>query len=143
MAEGTIQVDVNKLKPHPRNELIYGTGDVSDLVTLIESRGKIITPLIVKEDFTIISGHRRWMAAKELGFVSVPCEVVSYENEEEELADLILHNASRVKTVVQRVREGMVLEESLSSEAFQRMVSTLKQNRTAWLAASQAVLSDE
>jgi hypothetical protein len=131
MAEGIIQVAINKLKPHHKTELIYGLNeDVSDLITLIEAREKIIRSLIVKENYTIISGHRRWKAAKELGYSTVPCEIASYDSEDAGLADLILHNVDREKTLAQKTREGMTLEATLSSETFLRKLATLKKNRT-------------
>jgi hypothetical protein len=125
------EIDINELKPHPKNKEIYGDDDVSDLVTLIEARGKIIRPLLIKRDFTIISGHRRWKAAKELQYKTVPCEIVDdYENEDEELADLIIYNVDREKTLTQKAREGMILETTLKSEALLRKIAALKQNHT-------------
>lgn len=130
MAGEIREIEVNKLKPHPKNEMIYGQEDVSNLVSLIEARRKIINPIIINENFVIISGHRRWKAAQELGYKTVPCELIIYDNEEEELADLILYNTDRVKTPEQKAREGITLEETLSSKAFLRRLSGLKQNQT-------------
>jgi ParB family chromosome partitioning protein len=146
MADERLMVEVDKLKPHPRNELIYGMNeDVSDLVALIDARGEIISPLVIKDDFTIISGHRRWKAAQELGYTAVPCEFASYDTEDEELADLILHNADRDKTLAQKAREGMTLEATFASEAFLRKIAALKQNRTDMgkLTTSEDVDSEE
>lgn len=125
MVEGMILVEIDKLKPHPQNELIYEDEDVSDLVTQIEAFGKIVEPIKIKDDYTIISGHRRWKAAKELKYMIVPCEVVSFDSPEEELAALVLYNYKRVKTNEQKAREGIALFETLSVEAVKRRLANL------------------
>ena len=64
------------LIPHPRNEEIYGRDeDVSDLIGLIKESGRIENPIIINPDNVIISGHRRWLAAKsdELQLEVGPC----------------------------------------------------------------------
>lgn len=119
---------VSDLTPHPQNESIYGSEDVKDLVEQIRSYGGIVDPLKIKEDGTIISGHRRWKAAQELGMEKVPCEIVTYDSEEEGLAALVLFNYHRAKTNEQRAREGMALEEALRAEGMVRKLSNLKQN---------------
>lgn len=125
MVEGIIFVEVDKLKPHPQNELIYGDDDVSDLVAQINVLGKIVEPIKIKDDYTIISGHRRWKAAKELNYEKVPCEVVRFDSSEEELAVLVLYNSKRVKTNEQKAREGIALFNTLSEEAIKRRLANL------------------
>ena len=126
MPEEIKQIEINKLKPHPQNQLIYGTEDVSDLVAQIEAFGKIIEPLKIKEDHTIISGHRRWRAAQELNYDTIPCEFVSFDSSEEELAALVLYNYGRKKTNEQKAREGIALFETLSVDAVKRRLTNLK-----------------
>lgn len=127
---GVRLIDVSKLKPHPRNAEIYGEEAVSDLMVQIEAYGGIADPLKIKEDFTIISGHRRWQAACKLGITEVPCQIVNYASEEEELAALVMLNYHRAKTNEQRAREGMVLEQALKAEGMERKLKALKQNQT-------------
>ena len=136
-------IDVNKLKPHPRNAEIYGEESISDLMIQIEAYGGIADPLKIKEDFTIISGHRRWQAARELGMTEVPCQIVSYTSEEEELAALVMLNYHRAKTNEQRAREGMVLELALKAEGMERKLKALKQNQTDRDPGSLTVESEE
>ena len=104
-----MDVEVEKLQPHPKNPTVYGQDeDVSDLVDLIKMSGnKIVERLIVTKDLVIISGHRRWKAAMKLGMQTVPCEFVSYESPEDELLNLFMYNAKREKTNEQRAREGI------------------------------------
>jgi len=136
MVREIIEVDISLLKPHPRNEEIYGNENVSDLVALIEERGRIVTPLVIKKDNTIISGHRRWLAAQQLvaqgleQFKTVPCEIVEFNSDEEEMEELIHYNAGRDKTFEQRIRESITLEEIYSTKAKKRSIDNLKQNKT-------------
>lgn len=140
---GTRPVDVSKLHPHPKNTEIYGEEDVSDLAVQIEAYGGIADPLKIKEDFTIISGHRRWQAARELGMTEVPCQFVSYDSEEEELAALVMFNYHRAKTNEQKAREGMVLERALKAEGMERKLKTLKQHQSDRDLGSLSVTSEE
>ncbi len=122
-------VNVDKLHPHPKNAEIYGNEDVSDLIAQIEALGKIVNPIKIKRDYTIISGHRRWQAAKKLGIQEIPFEYIDFDSEEDELSSLVIFNYQRQKTNEQKAREGMVLEETLSDESVFRKLSTLKQNQ--------------
>lgn len=121
-SESTFQVDPHTLKPHPRNAFIYGEEeDISELVALIESSGWV-KPLVITPNKTIISGHRRWKAVLTLGWHSVGVEVREFQTEAEELEALLLENASREKTVEQKVREGKAWEVVEKEKAKKRQV---------------------
>ena len=128
MNKESLEIDVSKLRPHEKNERIYGADeDVADLKDQIQAFGKIFDALKITEEHVIISGHRRWKAAKELGLETVPCQYVSFGSDEEELAALVLYNYHRVKTNEQKAREGMALFETLSEEAVKRRLSAINQ----------------
>jgi hypothetical protein len=144
MEDGVIHIEVIKLKPHQQNELIYGQNeDVTDIKEQITTFGRIIESLKIKEDYTIMSGHRRWKAAMELGMPTVPCEFVRFDSPEEELAALVLYNYKRIKTNEQRTREGIALYETLSIEAVKRRLANLKQGTTDMDAVSTSEEDDE
>jgi ParB-like chromosome segregation protein Spo0J len=124
------EIGVGELEPHPRNVMIYGDEDISELVALIKEAGEIINPLVVNKEFVIISGHRRWLAAKKLGLKTVPCEVKNYSSPEDELQALIFYNQTREKTTEQRFRESMAMEEVYAAEAYKRKIANLKQNQS-------------
>lgn len=76
-------IELDRLKPHPRNEEVYGScEDITDLVKSIFLKG-YVHPLIVKTDGTIISGHRRWRALTALGWKEAPVIVREFETEDE------------------------------------------------------------
>jgi ParB family chromosome partitioning protein len=103
-------IGLDQLKPHPRNEEIYGcTESIADLVELIQLKG-YVQPLTVKTDGTIVSGHRRWRALAALGWKSVPVIVRHFQTEDDELFVLVAENRHRHQSPVQKIREGIVVE---------------------------------
>lgn len=134
MAE-IVTKNIGLLKAHSKNEMIYGIDeDVSELKNEIRESGKVVRLVITPND-TIISGHRRVKACKELvqegdkRFETVECEVVDYDTEDDEVADIILYNKSRVKTLEQKVREAREMLELEKIAAAKRKEGTLKQNQ--------------
>lgn len=113
-------VSPHSLIPHVRNSKIYGDEDIASLKERIRA-SNWIKPLVVTQQNMIISGHRRWRTAIELGLLSVPVERRTFANEPEELEALLLENESRDKTPEQRVREADVWREIESCKAHQRM----------------------
>lgn len=108
-----------QLTPHPRNKAIYGEEDVSDLVDQMR-HFEWVKPLVCTSNNTIISGHRRWKAAIELGIESVPVEVREFPDKTAELEALLLENASRFKTTEQKVREGIAWSDIEKEKARER-----------------------
>ena len=63
---------------------------------------------MIDEDYQVISGNRRFVAVKKLGWESVECQQVSIPKEEI-LTYIIAHNKQRVKTCRERLNEAKVL----------------------------------
>ena len=120
---------VSELKENPMSIKIYGEQeDISDLLESIPRCGGIITPLLVKPDGTIISGHRRYRAAKRLGLEAVPCEGCDPATPEDEMVLIVDTNKSREKTIAQKFEEGQKLTEALAELAHIRKSQNLKYN---------------
>lgn len=118
----------SELKPHPLNQAIYGDGDADPIEDLVESlrRQGILTPLLIAPDGTILSGHRRWRAARIVGLDALPCQVVDAPPEVAEL--LILEsNQQRRKTFSQLMREDDHLRRLLEAQAHARRLANLRQ----------------
>ena len=100
MSRQIMNISPNALKPHPRNEEFFSNAEGEDYQRLKESIQElgVLTPLRVSSDMTIVSGHQRWRAAKELGLESVPVEIDEGLNDEDEkLIQLIAANFGRMK----------------------------------------------
>lgn len=88
-------MDVDKLKPHPKNSYFFD--DITDepwvaFLESIETSG-VIEPIIVSApDFTIVSGHQRVRACKKLGIKQVAVEERTFDSEDEILKQLIETN---------------------------------------------------
>jgi len=110
------------LKQHPINIEIYGleVADL-DLVDSIRSKG-ILEPIVIKEDNTILSGHRRWMAAKDLKLDKVPCRVLTFSDPSDEEESLIEFNRQRQKTVSQQMKEAEHLFDIETKRAKDRQI---------------------
>ena len=88
------QININELKPHPRNNEFFDdlTGEKwNEFLESIKSRG-VIEPIVTTQDNIIVSGHQRVRACKELGISQVMCDIHFYHNEDEVLQDLIETN---------------------------------------------------
>ena len=101
---------ISELRPHPKNAEIYGQESASEeLVASVKSKG-VMVPLTIKSDGTIISGHRRFEAARLAGLEVVPIGIAAFENELDELEAIIEFNRQREKTFVQKMKEAEALE---------------------------------
>jgi len=111
------EADPSNLRPHPKNTEIYGdTDDVDDLdATFKESVAEkgVLEPLVITNGKEIISGHRRWLAARDAGLTSVPVRYSEFDSDLAEREALIEFNRQREKTPGQIVNE---FEEMLAVE---------------------------
>lgn len=115
-----------ELRPHPMNVEIYGTEVADpDLVESIRRRG-ILDPLVIREDNTVLSGHRRRAAAIAIGVDRVPVRVVSFDDPLDEEEALIEWNRQREKTFSQKMREAEVLERIEKKRSEGRMKAGVK-----------------
>lgn len=108
------QININELKPHPRNNEFFDdlTGEKwNEFLESIKSRG-VIEPIVTTQDNVIVSGHQRVRACKELGISQVMCDIHFYHNDDEVLQDLIETNIRQrgdiggsAKKVGKRIKE--------------------------------------
>lgn len=112
---------VDTLQPNPLNDRTYGDrADLEDsFLDSIEQNG-IREPLVITPVNLLISGHRRWEAAKELGLETVPVNIREYDTDIDRKEAFIDFNRQREKTFSQRMREAEVLHEIESARARQR-----------------------
>lgn len=88
-------MDVDKLKPHPKNNYFFDDINGEPWTAFLESieTSGVIEPIIVDaSDLTIISGHQRVRACKKLGIKQVAVEERGFDSEDERLKQLIETN---------------------------------------------------
>lgn len=88
------QIDINELKPHPRNNEFFDDMSGEKWTEFLESirTSGVIEPIVITTDMTIVSGHQRVRACKQLGINSVLCEIKTYKDEDSVIKDLLETN---------------------------------------------------
>ena len=104
-----IAMELTKLVAHPDNTRIYSPQDLGDLEQSLEAHG-LLEPLAITKDHILVSGHRRFAAMKNLGWLECDVRFVEPENI---IIALIEHNRHRIKTASDILNEARYLGEEL------------------------------
>jgi DNA modification methylase len=72
-----VRVPIERLRPSTGHARLHSDAKIIGLVAAIRRFG-FVEPILVDQDFTIISGMARWMACQEMGVVEVPIIVISH-----------------------------------------------------------------
>jgi ParB/RepB/Spo0J family partition protein len=103
-----MKIPLSQVQPHPLNETIYDLSNIDDLVVSIGEVG-LLTPVVVNQQYQLISGHRRIEAVRRLGWDEVDVEVIETASEDEEKSLLVHFNKQRVKTSREIINEAETL----------------------------------
>src|SRR5580704_16693232 len=79
------------LKPDPRNPRVHSDKQVRQIAKSIESFGFNV-PLLIDDEQKVIAGHGRLLAARSLGWETVPVIRLSHLTESQRMAFLIADN---------------------------------------------------
>jgi DNA modification methylase len=79
------------LIPYAQNARTHSENQVSQIATSIEKFG-FVNPVLIRSDFTIIAGHGRVLAAKQLKLKEVPTIVLDHLSEREAKALVLADN---------------------------------------------------
>lgn len=93
------QINVSELKPHPRNNEFFDdlTGEKwNEFLESVKTRG-VIESIVITPDNIVLSNYNYIKAAKELGIISINCEIQYYDNNDDALLDFIYLNAKYIK----------------------------------------------
>ena len=111
MANEVQNIAVDVLKVHPRNQEFFDDisgQDYENFKKSIQEEG-IISEIIVAPDMTIISGHQRYKAAKDLGMKMVPIRIrEDLIDEDKKLKVLLAANFGRTKNDESKQRKVAV-----------------------------------
>lgn len=114
---------IEKLKPHPANQTIYGDKPNKDLLASVKANG-ILNPILITWNNRIISGHRRFVSAQRAGLKEVPVVIFGSRDENDILEALIESNRQRRKTKAMVAREAAELAEIERQRAQARQEAT-------------------
>ena len=106
-----MKIDINKIKPNPRNDEIYDPSDLTELKGSIETNGQL-EPIVINKKNIIISGHRRYYSMYQMGIQEVEVSVKEFDND---MIALIEFNRQRQKTATDILRESNFLEKEYKS----------------------------
>lgn len=118
-----------RIRPSPENDKLYRpiNPDDPELIALAESIKTygIKEPLVITLDRFILSGHRRYAAAKLAGLEEVPCVVEKIHRRDPEFLPLLREfNRQRVKGIDEKLREEVVSADP--EEAYQSLIEHRK-----------------
>jgi len=128
-----MNINIDDILPAKVNDAIYRpidpwSPDILKLAEDIQANG-ILEPLVLTRDRVILSGHRRYAAAKIAGLKSVPCRIdddISSCSDQFEKR-LVSFNTQRVKGIDEVLREAVV-RDSDGPEAYYSVLEHRKQN---------------
>ena len=88
-----VWVEIEKLKPHPKNSNKHPKEQIERLAKILKYQG-FRSPIQVSNlSGHVVVGHGRIEAAKKIGLTKVPVSYQDFENEEQEIAHLNADNA--------------------------------------------------
>lgn len=115
------EVLVTLLHPNPDNSKVYESqkADNPDFQMLCDTMKKVgqnEEPITITPDCEIISGHRRWGAARQIGMQFLRCVIDrAAKSPEIRRLKLIMHNMHRRKSRVEMAREIIYWEEAIDA----------------------------
>ena len=91
-------IETKTIKPYERNTRIHVDKHIDEIVSSINVF-KFTNPILIDENYIILAGHGRWLAAKKLNLEKVPCIQIDYLNEAQKKAYRIADNKLTINGV--------------------------------------------
>lgn len=85
------KVDIGKLVPYARNARTHSKEQIAQLRSSLREFG-FVSPVIIDNNYNIIAGHGRVVAAKEEGYKTVPCVFAENLTEAQKRAYILADN---------------------------------------------------
>ena len=123
-----LNIPIAEIRPSPENLKVYRpvTTDDPEIIKLAESIRKdgVLDPLVITADRYILSGHRRWVAARLAGLKTVPCRVEPIRSADDPDRFLVLlteYNIQREKSLDEKLNEEIVAADP--GQAYESLLS--------------------
>ena len=106
-------ISIKKIKPAPENDKLYKPVNLKDPQTIALADSirefSVREPIVITLDGFILSGHRRYAAAKLAGLKQVPVRYENIRRSDPQFVRLLReYNRQREKTLDERLREEIV-----------------------------------
>ena len=124
---------VQYLQPASENKDLYRKirakdPAIQELAGTIKKDG-LLEPIVITQDFYILSGHRRAVACKVAGLIKVPVRIVPFTHDDPRFLTLLREfNRQRVKGVDEILRES--IEGALDLDRYNAEVAELDDDDT-------------
>ncbi len=89
-----VEVPIDQLRPDPANPRRISKAELEALTRSLKEWGFVQPVLARKEDSTVIGGHQRLLAARRLGYKTVPVTFLDISVEQARLLNLALNKIS-------------------------------------------------
>jgi ParB family chromosome partitioning protein len=120
---GFMKLEVGKI--FVRNRVREEVGSLATLVSSMKQYG-LINPITVDSNNELISGHRRLLAAKELGWKEIECNVMDNLSTIAKLEIEMHENITRKDFTDKEIDKGNTLKKKLELKGFKKFLSLLK-----------------
>ena len=110
-------INKNLLRPNEYSSLLYDdfsflNSDDCELHNDIVSSGEILTPLVITNDYVVISGVRRLTIIMQITHIKeVPVEMTEYHSSDLNPSIIIRYNIQRHKSLVEIAKEYEALQQ--------------------------------
>lgn len=135
--ERVISVEIKKIKPSNENFYSINKTELEILKLSISENGQL-DPILLTDEFEIISGHRRFEAMRELGFSEVKGIIIRTESDVDKRVLLIEANRYRNKSEKDKLKEIEIAIELVKEK---KKLNPNYKGRTAELAAEMLGIS--
>lgn len=113
----TKNINIDLIDMNEDNDKIFNCDDLASLQTAIERNGFQGTIEVFAQKngrYGLLSGHRRYLSAKNLGYKEIPCEIVAEPSEIQKAEILIMSNiVARDLTPVEKGKALVYYEENV------------------------------
>ncbi|GAB4371867.1 MAG: ParB N-terminal domain-containing protein [Spirochaetales bacterium] len=108
-----IRIEDVKVRKRVRKSL----GDLNSLMESIRKYG-LLQPIVVDSDYNLIAGYRRYMAAKQLGWQTIPVVVINRTEDVDHLEIELEENIQRKDFTLDELSIGSLRLEKLRNPGF-------------------------